>query len=90
MPFLQQLAPLLRRDFPRAWSRYLSAMNAPESLAELNAMASKPVIPVEQIIASVVKTPEISEVDEVAQEELSEDMSAAAGNGAAPANDARG
>ena len=57
MPFLSQLAPLLRRDFPRAWERYRAAIRAPSHLAEIDALANGPVIPIERIAAPPVEDP---------------------------------
>jgi hypothetical protein len=53
---LKELAPLLRRDFPASWQRFLDAARAkphPDYADELNAMANGPVLSIDQIIGPI-------------------------------------
>jgi hypothetical protein len=69
------MAPLLRRDFPRAWDRYRSLIKAPSHLAKFDAMAAGPVIPIDRIIAGV-KDSETADDGAVPPEPSENEMSA--------------
>jgi hypothetical protein len=50
-PYLAQLAPILKRDFPKAWERYRAAMRT-EWRTEFEKLSDAPPLTIEQILAT--------------------------------------
>jgi hypothetical protein len=48
-PFLEHLAPILKRDFPKAWERYRAAARA-EWRTEFEKLSDGPLLTIEQIL----------------------------------------
>jgi hypothetical protein len=51
LPYLRELAPLLKRDYPKAWEKYRESVQDPEHVREFDALADGPPVSVEQILA---------------------------------------
>ena len=52
MPYLKELAPLVKRDYPAIWARFRNAIQLDSRRAEFDALADGPLITVEQLIAT--------------------------------------
>jgi hypothetical protein len=50
-PFLKELAPIVKRDFPKAWERYRAAMGLAEWRTEFEKLSDGPLLTIEQILA---------------------------------------
>jgi hypothetical protein len=50
LPFLKELAPILKRDFPMAWEKYRAAMGQAEWRTEFEKLSSGPLLTIEQIL----------------------------------------
>jgi hypothetical protein len=51
LPFMEQLAPILKRDFPVAWEKYRAAMGQAEWRTEFESLSNGPALSIEQILA---------------------------------------
>jgi hypothetical protein len=51
MPFLTELAPLLKRDFPDEWARYVAAMPSAHHRQDLERLGNGPLLTVQEAMA---------------------------------------
>jgi len=55
MPYLKELSPILKRDFPAIWQRFREVVRS-DDVAEFDAMGNGPVLPIEVIIGPKVES----------------------------------
>jgi hypothetical protein len=51
LPYLKELAPLLKRDFPKAWETYRASVKQPEHVLEFDALGDGPPLSIDEILA---------------------------------------
>jgi hypothetical protein len=51
LPYLKELAPLLKRDFPKAWETYRASVKQPEHVREFDALGDGPPLSIDEILA---------------------------------------
>jgi hypothetical protein len=57
LPFLKELAPLLKRDYPAAWQKYRAAMLTDGDRFEFDAISNGPILSIQQIVGPIKTKP---------------------------------
>ena len=57
LPFLKELAPLLKRDYPAAWQKYRAAMLTDGDRIEFDAISNGPILSIQQIVGPIKTKP---------------------------------